>query len=182
LKDTKLKITFKHFSKDKHRLELQKIIGGISDILKIPRTFLMRFVPQHVLMYDYIYLPYTEIIKIIREKMGWSDSFGSVEHLDCELHDIPFFKDTLKIPDITKNTFYVSGLIRQGIIKREDALSVEEKEVINNKIPEELVKFLDEIGINYEDYLKYVKESDKSKYEPKMQKLARNVYHKLRKF
>jgi hypothetical protein len=182
LKGTNSENKFKRMYSEKHKLEFQKIISGISDIFKIRRTTLMRFVPQHIGMYDYIYLPFTEIIEIIKREMGWKDNSGTVEHLDCELHDVPFYKDTLRIPNITKNTFHRSGLIRQGIIKRGDALLEEEKELAEMKIPDELLKFLNENGITYDDYAKYVKDADKSKYEPKIQKLARDIYHKFRKF
>lgn len=182
LKGTDSDNKFRRLYSEKHKLEFQKIISGVSDVFKIPRTTLMRFIPQHIGMYDYIYLPFTEIIEIIKKEMGWSDASGSVEHLDCELHDVPFYKDTLKIPNITKNTFHRSGLIRQGLMKREDALIKEEEELANNKIPDELLKFLNENGITYENYVEYVKNTDKSQYEPKMQKLTRDIYHKFRKF
>ena len=182
LKGTKSENKFKQFYSEKHKLEFQKIIGGVSDIFKIPRTFLMRFVPQHIGMYDYIYLPFTEILEIIKKEMGWADSSGTVEHLDCELHDVPFFKDTLRIPNITKNTFHTSGLIRQGLIKREDALRKEEKELAEKEIPAGLSNFLNENKIVYDDYVKFVTETDKSQYEPKLQKIARDIYHKFRKF
>lgn len=182
LKGTDSDNKFRRLYSEKHKLEFQKIVSGVSDVFKIPRTTLMRFIPQHIGMYDYIYLPFTEIIEIIKKEMGWSDGSGSVEHLDCELHDVPFFKDTLKIPNITKNTFHRSGLIRQGLIKREDALIKEEEELANQEIPKELLKFLNENGIKYEEYVKYVTDTDKTQYEPKMQKVARDIYHKFRKF
>jgi len=122
IKGTEAYEKFGYLSSNKHKLELQKITGGIADILGIKRTTLMRFIPQHLGMYDYIYKPFTEIIEIIKKEMKWSDHAGSVEHLDCELHDIPFFKDTLRIPNITKYTFHSSGLIRQGLMTREEAL------------------------------------------------------------
>jgi hypothetical protein len=105
---------FRYLSADKNKLEFQKIAGGICDILGIKRTALMRFIPQHIGMYDYIYLPFTEIIDILKCEMNWSDAAGSVEHLDCHLHDIPFYKDTLRIPYITKYTFHSSGTYPAG--------------------------------------------------------------------
>ena len=173
---------FKHFSRNKHSLEFQKIVGGISDILKIPRSSLMRFVPQHIGMYDYIYKPYPEIIKILKNQMGWSDGSGKAEHLDCELHDAPFYMNTIKIPNITKNTFYYSGLIRQGIMSREEALKKETEDMFNNSRPLELEEFLAKNNISFENYKDFVLNSDKSQFEPKIQKLARNIYHKFRKF
>ena len=114
--------------------------------------------------------------------MKWSDGTGSVEHLDCHLHDAPFFKDTLRIPNITKYTFHSSGLIRQGLMTREDALKKEEAELLKNNPPPELIKFLADSNISIEDYSKSVKNSDKTRFEPKIQKLARDIYHKFRKF
>lgn len=90
IKSTDAESKFKYLSANKNKLEFQKIAGGICDILGIKRTALMRFIPQHIGMYDYIYLPFTEIIDILKREMKWSDASGSVEHLDCHLHDIEY--------------------------------------------------------------------------------------------
>jgi hypothetical protein len=182
IKNNQVNNQFSHFSRNKHSLELQKIIGGIADIFRIRRTSLMRFIPQHIGLYDYIYKPYPEIIKILKEEMGWSDGSGKAEHLDCELHDVPFYKDTMRIPNISKNTFYYSGLIRQGIMTREEAMKREEYDLTTINPPEELLKFLDDNDISFKQYKEYVKHSDSSQFEPKLQKIARNIYHKFRKF
>lgn len=114
--------------------------------------------------------------------MGWSDGEGRAEHLDCELHDVPFYMNTLRIPNISKNTFYYSGLIRQGIMTREEALKREEEELKHFAKPTELDTFLKENNISSNDYENYVKNSDKTRFEPKLQKRARSIYHKFRKF
>lgn len=114
--------------------------------------------------------------------MKWSDASGSVEHLDCDLHDIPFFKDTLRIPEITKYTFHSSGLIRQGLFTREEALHKEEDELKKKDPPKELIDFLKGSKIEYKNYINSVVSSDKTRYEPGIQKLSREIYHKLRKF
>jgi len=114
--------------------------------------------------------------------MRWSDAEGSVEHLDCELHDAPFYKDTLRIPNITKDTFHRSGLIRQGLLARKEALEKEEAELAGINPPHELMGFLKNNDIKFEDYKNVVINTDKSQYEPKLQKIARVIYHKFRKF
>lgn len=114
--------------------------------------------------------------------MGWSDGEGRVENLDCELHDVPFYMNTLRIPNISKNTFYYSGLIRQGIMIREEALKREEEELKYFARPTELDTFLKENHTSSNDYENYVKNSDKTRFEPKFQKRARNIYHKFRRF
>jgi hypothetical protein len=182
IKGTSADKKFKYLSENKNKLEFQKIAGGMCDILGIKRTSMMRFIPQHIGMYDYIYLPFNEIIDILRKEMRWSDASGSVEHLDCHLHDVPFYKDTLRIPNITKYTFHSSGLLRQGLITREQALQKEEDELSKKNPPAELLNFLKENDIEYEDYIKVVTSSDKSKFEPGIQKIARDIYHKFRRF
>jgi hypothetical protein len=95
-------------------------------------------------MYDYIYLPFPEIIATFKKEMNWSDASGSVEHLDCHLHDVPFFKETIWIPNITRYTFHSSGLIQQGLMSREEALAKEELAAKRKEPPHELMKFLEE--------------------------------------
>ncbi|MBN1598352.1 MAG: hypothetical protein JW894_08660 [Bacteroidales bacterium] len=182
IRGTDVESKFVYLSANKNKLEFQKIVGGICDIFGIRRTSLMRFIPQHIGMYDYLYLPFNEIVDILKREMKWSDASGSVEHLDCHLHDIPFYKDTLRIPDITKYTFHSSGLIRQGLMIREQALEKEEAELSKKDPPAELLNFLKENDIGYEDYVKAVTSSDKSKFEPRIQKIARNVYHRFRRY
>jgi tRNA(Ile)-lysidine synthase TilS/MesJ len=182
IRGTETEKKFNYLSSNKYKLEFQKIAGGICDILGITRTSLMRFIPQHIGMYDYIYLPFNEIIDILKKEMKWNDASGSIEHLDCHLHDVPFFKDTIRIQNITKNTFHRSGLIRQGLMSREEALKMEEAELQKKDPPTELLKFLDENKMSYEEYKNAVLNSNKSHYEPKFQKLAREVYHRFRKY
>ncbi len=182
IKDTPAKDKFNHFSKNKRRLEYQKIVGGVSDIFRIPRTSLMRFVPQHIGMYDYLYKPYPEIIAILKKELHWSDGEGRAEHLDCELHDVPFYMNTLRIPNISQNTFYYSGLIRQGIMTREEALKKEKEQLKTSAQPSELDTFLKDNNISPQEYEDYVKNADKTRFEPKLQKRARAIYHRFRKF
>ncbi len=182
IKGTGAEKKFDYLSANRHKLEFQKIAGGITDILGIPRTALMRFIPQHIGMYDYIYRPFPEIVEILKREMKWSDNKGTTEHLDCDMHDVPFFKDTLRIPGITKYTFYNSGLIRQGLMTREEALEREESGLKKKDPPPELLKFLSESNMGYDEYVKTVNTSDKSRYEPVIQKLARDIYHKLRRY
>lgn len=184
IKDTESEKEFKYLSRGKNNQEFHKIAGGLCDILGISRAFLMKYVPQYVGLYDYIYKPFPEIVEIISKEMGWRDYAGSTEHLDCELHDVPFYKDTLRIEGITKHTFHRSGLIRQGLLTRNEALMEEEKELqLNFKNPPvELMKLLDKIHVDFEVYKNTVISSDKSIYEPNIQKFAREIYHKFRKF
>jgi len=179
---TSAKEKFGHFARHKHTFEFQKIVGGICDIFKIPRTSLMRFFPQHIGLYDYLYKPFPEIIEILKKEMKWRDAASSTEHLDCELHDVPFYKDTLRIPGITKNTFYYSGLIRQGLMNREEALRKEEEGLGKNEPPAGLIGFIANNGIDFEKYKDYVINTNKSQYEPRIQKVARTIYHTFRKY
>lgn len=57
IKRTNASKKFRYLASDKNKLEFQKIMGGINDIVGIKRTSLMKYFPQHIGMYDYIYLP-----------------------------------------------------------------------------------------------------------------------------
>jgi len=133
-------------------------------------------------MYDYVYLPVNEIIEIIKSEMGWSDFGGTAEHLDCDLHNVPMYKNTIVIPNITPSTFHNSGLLRQGIISKDEAIKIENTEKASEPIPNDLVNFLKETNISYDEYIRYVKYADKTKYVSNIQKWARDIYHRFRKF
>ncbi|MCB0801104.1 MAG: hypothetical protein KDB91_11420, partial [Bacteroidales bacterium] len=83
---------------------------------------------------------------------------------------------------ITAGTFHRSGLIRQGLLKREDALRMEEEELKEKDPPAELFKYLKNSDITPENYARAVLESDNSQYEPKYQKIVRNLYHRFRRY
>ncbi len=182
LKGTSIEEKFRHLSAHKNKLEFQKIVGGICDIAGISRIKLMRFIPQYIGLYDYIYLPFTEVVEILKNEMKWKDASGSLEHLDCELHDVPFYQNTLRIDNISKSTFHSSGLIRQGLMSRDEALTKEQYDLLNNEPPSELIKFLEKNEITFQEYVDIVKNSNTSQYEPRNQKFARYLYHKFRKF
>jgi len=182
LKGTDSEERFNFLSSNKYKLEFQRITGGILDILGLKRSSLMRFFSQHLALYDYIYKPYPEIIEILKREMNWKDVFGFIEHLDCELHDVPFYVQTLRIRNISKSTLHSSGLIRQGIMSRDEALQKEEFELKNDNPPKELLRFLENNQITLEEYTDIVKHANTSQYEPKLQNFARDIYHKFRKF
>lgn len=182
IKKTEAEKKFGHFAAHRHSMELQKIAGGMCDILRIKRTVIMRYIPQYIGMYDYVYKPFPEIVGIIKKEMRWSHFSDSVEHLDCELHGIPFYKDTLRIPDITPKTFHRSGLIRQGLLTREEAMRQEEEDLKKKDPPAELIKYLADNHLSIAEYSGFVRNSDKTRYEPRIQKVARNVYHRFRKY
>lgn len=182
IKETKRFNQFKHMARHRTKLEWQKIAGGITDIVGLPRTVLMRNIPQHIGMYDYIYVPLPDLLNVIKIEMGGSDGGGAAEHLDCELHDVPFHKNTLLVEKITKSTLHNSGLLRQGLISKDQALEKERKDLESESIPPELIIFLADNNLTYDDYERAVRSANREQYAPRIQKIARTVYHRLRKF
>jgi hypothetical protein len=65
---------------------------------------------------------------------------------------------------------------------REEALLKEEQELAMQEPPKELIEFLDHNKLSFSDYVKSVTNSNPAQFEPKFQKLVRNIYHRLRKF
>lgn len=142
----------------------------------------MRFSTQYVGMYDFIYKPFPEIVKILEKEMGWSSVHNSVEHLDCSLHGIPFYIQTLLIPGITSETLRNSALIRQGIMTREEALRIENEKLAQPPEPPELQIFLQETDLTKERFADLVRRGDASQFESQFQKMIRKIYHHYRKY
>ena len=65
---------------------------------------------------------------------------------------------------------------------REEALAKESEDLKDNGVPQDLVFFLQDIGVSYDDYVTKVKTTDRSKFEPKIQRKAREIYHRFRKY
>ena len=183
VKGEPLEKDFSQMFSDQKTLEIQKMLGALSDLLKIPRTRLMRYVTQHIGLYDYLYTPRNEVYRIIKDKMGWEKSVDTFEHMDCQLHEIPFYIQTLKIPELTTETLYNSGLIRQGLMTRNEAMNIENEKLNNPKPPEELSSFLKDIKMSYDDFVGFAQELGKAKqFNPKMGTMLRRIYHRRRKY
>ncbi|MCK4976751.1 MAG: hypothetical protein KAS36_07465, partial [Anaerolineales bacterium] len=172
---------FSQLSHNRFRLEIQKGIGAICDIMGVPRATIMRVCPQHIRFYDYIYEPYNKIVAILEREMRWSDAHGTVEHLDCVLHGIPLHMHTFCIPGITPETCRSSALIRQGILKRQNAMEIENQYNKNLVLPEELEYFLKQTGMTYREFRDYATTRNGRQYEPRLQKTLRKTYYKLRR-
>lgn len=181
LKQESIAKQFSHLSWNRFRLEIQKGTGAICDITKISRAKIMRFCPQHIRFYDYIYRPYNEIVAILEREMGWTDAGATVEHLDCVFHEIPLYIHTLNIPGITPQTCRNSALIRQGILKRQDAIDIENKYKNNNYPPEELEYYLKQTDMEFEEFKKYATTCNGKEFVPRLQKSTRKIYYKRRK-
>lgn len=107
---------------------------------------------QNILIYDYFAPSKQEVLDTIKTEMGWKSPEGEVEHMDCKLHHIASFIRQLKFPEVTDTTFYHSGLIRRGLMKREDALLIEKEKLNHKETPRELDYFLKEIGLTFEEF------------------------------
>lgn len=96
---------FRHMFSDQKTLETQKMLGALFDLLKIPRTQLMKYVTQHINLYDYLYTPRHEIYNTIKDKMGWEKTVDTFEHMDCQLHEPPILHpNTQNTPTHHRNT------------------------------------------------------------------------------
>jgi hypothetical protein len=167
--------TFCQFYSYKRTYEFHKFCEMSLKFLKIPPVKVMRYLPFFIGFYDYIYKPYPEIIETLQKEMGWSKKDEQFEHLDCEFHSIPFYIQTLKLENITPETLHNSGLIRQGIITRDEAMKIE-KQLMNKKPPIELEKLLKKMNISENEFFNLVKLSNNEKYIPKSEKLLNSLY------
>lgn len=176
IRGEKIENKFKMFRLGGHaRIELFKF----ALLFRLSPKFLMRFIPQAINLYDYIYKPYPEVISLLKTEMGWKSYEDSFEHLDCRLHEIPFYIDTKLVEGITTETFHNSALIRQGILSRDRALEIENELLQGTASPMELNKFLQNNNLNEDDFKRSYSEADPQKYVPSFEKMLRKVYRVL---
>ena len=167
---------YKHFFSNWKNYELSKLIELLLNIVKIPPYLMMKYLPYYIGIYDYLYEPYEKIVRLLEEEMGWSSKDQTIEHLDCLFHDVPSYLRTLRIKGITKDTIYNSGLIRQGIITRDDAIRIEERNLQNDELPRALNSFLQMCNISYEQLSGILKDTNPQKYTPLSEKIATDLY------
>lgn len=74
------------------------------------------------------------------------------------------------------------GLLKQGIITRGEALQKEKENQAADPRPPELLIFLKDINQNYDEYVAFVKNANRDQFAPKVQRLAREIYHRFRKY
>lgn len=167
---------YEHFFSSWKNYELSKLVELMLNMLRIPPHIMMKYLPYYIGIYDYVYEPYKKVVKILKEEMGWSSKDQSIEHLDCLFHDVPSHLRTLRINGITKDTFYNSGLVRQGIITRDEAIRIENQDEQDKSAPKSLDTFLQMCNIPHGQLMDCVNNSDPGKYTPILEKIATALY------
>jgi hypothetical protein len=75
---------------------LYRNLGRILRIgLKLLRIRLKEREFLYIPIYDYFSPSREKVYETIKREMGWNDSGGEAEHMDCLLHEIPFYIHTL---------------------------------------------------------------------------------------
>jgi len=141
---------------------LQRIHKVGSKILSIPNL------THHYSLdlYDYFDPSFDEIYPKINQEMGWQMVDGLYEHSDCLLHRVPFFLHTLKFPELSEKTIYLSHQVRLGRISRDEAMKQEIRLIEDRTPPSILTPFLKEIGMSMEELTDAVRDWRKNiKYQ-----------------
>lgn len=136
---------------------------------------------MYLRLYDYFDPDYDKIYDVIKREMGWtSGDEANAEHLDCELHGVAGYLQSLKFPDLTGRTIHRAGLVRMGKVDRDSALAKDLEEKAAFSPPSSLGPFLDEMGMSMEEFL--AKAGDwraVSPFRSRKKALLRSLYHKL---
>jgi hypothetical protein len=131
------------------RVGLRRLFGMSWDLVPLA-------VPS-IGLFDFVQVPYSRVLSTIQDEMGWTKPPDQFEHMDCLLHEIPFYIHTLKFPELTTGTLYRSGLVRLGEMTRSEAMEAECNE-LRNPLPEPpiLARFLQEIEMSHDEFLSSV--------------------------
>lgn len=136
---------------------------------------------MYLRLYDFFDPDYDKIYDVIKREMGWTaGDETNAEHLDCELHGVAGYLQSLKFPDLTGHTIHRAGLVRMGKTDRDIALAEDLKEKAASGPPANLKPFLDELGMSIEEFL--AKAGDwraVTPYRSKKRAPLRSLYHKL---
>lgn len=144
------------------------------ELLRLPNPMLT----NRIALYDYIDANYDEIYNTIKQEMGWKKPVDQFEHMDCILHEIPFYIHTLKFPELTTDTLYYSGLIRLGRMTREEAMNLESNNPIKTLVPTVLDSFLREIGMSKDEFEASVRDWRKVEKFRKKENVIVSIYRR----
>lgn len=166
-------ISYSHLSK-----QLNKIKELLSRLLGLHPSSI-GFYTCYIALYDYFEPSYDEIRSIIVQELGWKNPDEAFEHMDCLLHDISLYIQTIRFPELTKKTLYHSNLIRLGLMSRDEAMEAESQLNREKKEPKILESFLNEIGLNKDDFLSSVRDwRETDKFRNKFDQGARRFYRR----
>jgi hypothetical protein len=128
---------------------------------------------------DYLEWNYEHIYDTIKKELDWISDKNS-EHMDCIISPIQEYIHNRRFPGLEMKKLTLARYVMAGLISREEALQKLENEQ-NEKCPEDLLKmFLNNIGMNREDFDKLVERGPRHlQYNTKgtmAQRLANKIF------
>jgi hypothetical protein len=160
----------------------RQISKGAREIFKLVKlqNSMVGSYTYYVNIYDYIDASFGKIRQTLEKEMGWRSPEGSFEHMDCRLHDIPAYIHTIKFPELTPTTLYNSHLVRLGLMKREEALLIEEENMQNRQEPRGLELFLQDIAMSRDEFYASIKDWEKMDgFRDKKNEAMRALYRRI---
>jgi hypothetical protein len=131
---------------------------------------------------DYLEWDYDEIYKVIKGEFGWQELSDRDEHIDCEIEPVIPYIRTKKVPDLTANALRYSAMIRTGMMKRDEALDLVNKEMVQKDIlPNETKCLLSKLHITMDEFEEWSTSSFRHMEFQKMP-FSMKVFDFVRKF
>jgi tRNA(Ile)-lysidine synthase TilS/MesJ len=160
-------------------LEAARVSRVLYSTLRIPMLYALP-----INLYDYVDITAEDLFNTVKNEMKWEKSKDGVfEHMDCTVHRLPNYIHTLKFPELSMNTIYMSALVRRKELKRDEAIKAAKEELTFPEIPPELETFLKEIGMSYNEFHDTVKDWRKlGNYIYKPSNFFRDIYHRFNRF
>lgn len=140
-------------------------------------------VPHTFSFHDYFDIPREEIFSTISREMNWVAPSNTMEHMDCLIHEVPFYMMKLKFPQfITKKTAFLAGQVRFGAMGRNQALEVENMEIAEGRKPAILGSLLSELCMSEDEFEFHSRDWRKADiYRNKTKSFMVSLYHRFRK-
>jgi len=165
-----------HLSVRQPGFNLRRLSRIASRLLRLP------LLPkqQQVGIYDYFDPSFDQILPIIEREMGWTKPVDGFEHMDCQMHGVAHYVQSLRFPEITPSTVHQSGLVRMGRTTREAALQLDQAQLRDRRTPSQLGVFLREVGMSQEEFEKVAKDWRKmDRFRSKTRDRLQSFYHRI---
>ncbi len=160
----------------------QLIAGDKQKVYNAMKRLIFRnsfMAPRIMCFHDYFDVSREELYDTIKREMNWTAT-DDPEHMDCLIHEVPFYVHGLKFPELTKKTAFLAGQVRFGEMERDEALKIENKELSEKKKPAILDSFLKELDMSEDEFIFYAsKWKNVDKYRNKTRNSLVSLYHRI---
>jgi len=114
--------------------------------------------PHYVNYQDYLDIAASAMREILESEMGWRAPVDKFDHVDCLIEPVKVYIQTLRFPELSRETVRNSGRVRSGQMKKAEALAVDSGCLGDAWVPGALEALLRDTGMTEEEFQAVVRD------------------------